>query len=507
MQLAQAVRVTRGTLYISAQSALSFAVGLIFYMIVARILPREDIGALSALTFVYVTVPILAQLALPVAATKYISEYLGRGEVDKAAAVASTVKKLVVGLSLVVLAVMLLLSGWFSVLLWGNVTGAVIFITISVAAFFAAVRTVYLCLLQGLQRFGKYAITGSAAFMLSRVMGVILVFFGYSLTGVAMGWLIGEIIGLGMTVLAFHGGLPKPTNKFELKMLFNFSLPLFVLLLVTTVSDWADRMLFLALTHDLPSLGVYDLAVRGATTLSIIWMAFATTVLPMLSELYGQKGKDAITGALKSSLRYLTYLIIPAGFGLAAISRTAMALLFGRGYTIGSLPLAILALASVFLSIGTILGSALQALGETRVFIKVGLASLAADVMVIVFSVPILGVLGATAARVTLWLVLFTLTYSALRRVVQVEFDKEALWKGTLASLIMTIPLLSFETVYANFSPILCAVIEIAAGVTTYSIALFSLRALHKQDFELFQQMAPASTRKFLNCFERFFTH
>jgi len=509
MEVAKVTRAARGTAYISLQNALNFLSGMMFYIIAARILPPEDIGALSALTFIITIMPVVAQLALPTAAAKYISEFFGRGETYKATAVSVAVKKIVFSLSLVFFLVLAALSSWFSNVLWGNGAHVQVFLILSVTFFLVTIRLTYLAFLQGLQWFGKFAFAGFFAYALGRVMALIFILIGYGLTGVMLGWLVGEAVGLPLTVAFFHGSLPKPTAKINLKMLFSFSLPLFVLLLVSTASDWADRMLFLALSHDLASLGVYDLAVRGALTLSIIYLAFSTTVLPTLSEIYGKSGKDAITSALKTSLRYLTYLILPAGFGLAAISKTAMALMFGAGYaTFGRLPLAILSLATAFLATGTVLASTLQAIGETKVFVKISLASIAADILVIIITVPVIREVGAALARVTLWLVLFTLTYIALNKRVHVELDKEALWKGAVSSVIMIIPLLGFEVMYADaIQPAISAIIEIGFGMFIYGVCLFAFKALHKQDFEILQRIAPAFSRRILKLFERFFVY
>lgn len=504
-------RAPRGAFYISVQYALNFAFGMIFYMIAARMLPKEDIGAISVLTFLYIAIPVVTQLALPAAATKYISEFLGRGKAEKGAAVASMVKKTVLVLSLITLAIMLALSNWFSTLLWGGTLGATIFIFISFVIFISTIRLTFWSFLQGLQWFGKFAVAGFVAFALTRILSAIFVVLGLRLMGVATGWLIGEAAGLILVMAFLRGAFTKPKDKIGLKMLFRFSLPLFAMLLVVTISDWVDRMLFLGLSHDLASLGIYDLAVRGATTISIVWSSFSMTVFPMLSELYGRKGKKTVTPALKTSLRYLTFLILPACLGLAAISKTAMATLFGHVYTIGSLPLAILGLASVLIAFGMVFGSAIQALGETRVFIGIGAASILADAIVIFLAVPIFGVLGATMARVVLWAVYATTTLLALKRHIKVEFDMEALWKGTLASIIMVLPLLFLEVTYADRFPesltLLFAGTEIFVGIVVYGVSLIILRALHSRDFKLLKQIAPASFHRFLDPFKRFFVH
>ena len=72
---------------------------------------------------------------------------------------------------------------------------------------------------------------------------------------------------------------------------------------VTAISDWIDRLLLLTLTSDLEKLGVYDLVVRGTSTLALIWMAVSVTLFPIFSESYGHSGKKELTNLNKVSMK------------------------------------------------------------------------------------------------------------------------------------------------------------------------------------------------------------
>lgn len=503
-------KVTRGAVFVSLQTALNYVAGLVFYMMAARLLPGEDIGSLSMLTFGYYAFLLIATtptaLSLPSAAVKYISEYVGRGEPEKASSVASAMARFILGLSAVALVVAVVLSSFFSSILWGTSSGGMVFALAFVAAFLAVVRTTYLSFLQGLQRFGRYAVAGFTPILVGRTAGVVLIILGYGLLGVSAGWLLGDLTGLAISLSLFVGLLPRSKRVHELKPLIAFGAPVLVFTSIFLFLDWVDRVLFLGLTSNLSDLGVYDLAIRGAQTLSIVWMAVSVTVFPALSNLYGRSGKEGFGEALKLSSRYLAYLIFPVAMGLAAMSGTAMAILFETRYPSGITALSVLALATIPWAFGMMATSALQALGQTRLFIRIGIVAMGLDIAVVVLATPWLGVIGAMLGRAAMMIAFFLLSSHALRRQIRFRLDTESLWKGGLAAALMAVCVGVLEFVvlgrFVSSAP-LRAVLEIGSGLAVYGVAAVGLRALKHEDFALARRVLPQAVSPLLGVLER----
>jgi len=497
-------------MFVSLQTGLNYALGLVFYMIAARVLPREDIGSLSMITFGYYAFLLLAStptsLSLPSAAVKYISEYAGRGELERASSVASALIRFLLALSLAAFLIAVIISNPLSSILWGSPAGALIFIVTFTSAFLAVIRTTYLSFFQGLQRFGRYAIAGFIPILVGRLAGVILLVFGYGLLGVSVGWLLGDLTGFLISFSLFTNLLPKPKRTHELRPLIAFGAPMLVFTSIFLFLDWVDRVLFLGLTSNLSDLGVYDLAIRGAQTLSIIWMAVSVTVFPALSNLYGRSGKTGFGEALKLSSRYLAYLIFPVSMGLAAMSGTAMSILFETQYASGVTALSLLALAAIPWAFGMMFVSALQALGQTRLFIKIGLAALIIDTAVVIVAAPYLGVVGATLGRVVMMLVFFLYARRELNMQIRFSLDAEALKKGGLAGGLMAacVAVLEFLVLGRFFSSaLLRAVLEIGSGGIVYGVAVVGLRAFNREDFALVRRVLPRSFAPLLGLLER----
>ncbi|MDQ1280115.1 MAG: Polysacc synt protein [Thermoproteota archaeon] len=497
-------RISKGFVYIIGLNILQFLIGLSFYSVAAKILNPTDLGIISSLTFIYSIFVVVVPLALPVAATKYVAEYIGRGEIEKASNVASSVIKLVLKISVIFLIFSYL--GYVIILLRfeGGYSSAFFIMVTLVASFAAVIRLTYLALLQGLQRFDRFVISNSSTAIVSRLASLALILSGFSLNGFALGTFFGELFGLVLTMICYRGLLPRAKDSYPSKLLLSFSLPVYTSNVSNVLSDWADRILLLAVSFNLAALGVYELVLKGIGLLSVIWGTIDVILLPVFSEAYGQLGTAKLTPLLKKALRYLSFLFFPAALGLASISESLMILLFGLEYANGGLPLALISVFSIFAAFSIIMSSTLKSIGETRFFIFVSIFSVIADSSLVVILAPSLGIFGAIAGRIAVYIITFIFIYSKLRSRISLEVDIRGLWKSFLASLFLVVVVKLFQNVYMSLytSPVF-VVVEIGLGLATYILGLALLRALNSEDFILLRKMLPKKLSKTISLFEK----
>src|SRR6266702_8521457 len=86
--------VARGTAYITGQQVVVYLTYFAFYVVTTRVLSKADIGAVSLLAATLAAFNTLTQLALPQAATRFISRHLASGERPLAGSVAKTTMRL-----------------------------------------------------------------------------------------------------------------------------------------------------------------------------------------------------------------------------------------------------------------------------------------------------------------------------------------------------------------------------------------------------------------------------
>src|SRR6266568_8013511 len=101
--------VARGTAYITGQQVVVYLTYFAFYVVTTRILSKADIGAVSLLAATLAAFNTLTQLALPQAATRFISRHLASGERPLAGSVAKTTMRLTLLLAIPLVLVAILL--------------------------------------------------------------------------------------------------------------------------------------------------------------------------------------------------------------------------------------------------------------------------------------------------------------------------------------------------------------------------------------------------------------
>jgi O-antigen/teichoic acid export membrane protein len=77
-------KVTVGTGYITLMNATNLGISFAFYILIARILTADEVGAISLLFMATTGFTTLTLLALNSAAIKFVSESLGMNDVGKA---------------------------------------------------------------------------------------------------------------------------------------------------------------------------------------------------------------------------------------------------------------------------------------------------------------------------------------------------------------------------------------------------------------------------------------
>ena len=339
----------------------------LFYIIVTKTnaLTQTDIGVLSILSFLSSIIILITGLALPTALTKFASEKIGKDQQEEAASVQKTVTKTVLTLSLIGFIIAIPLSNQLSQYLFGSSIHAHLIILMLIYTLFFGVITLCNSTLQALYLFGKMATVTLIFIITSRATAVTLAMLHMGLEGVLVGYITGSIASLIAAVAFIRGKLPKTTHNSPIMPILKFSLPLLLSSLTVLVLNWADVIIVTATTLDYSLTGIYYITLNSITALSVLWIPITTTIFPALSAKHDLKKPQDITNILKTSSRYLIYVILPSCLGLATISPTALAFFYGPNYTSGAIPLSILSVTTIIIALYSLLTTALTAAGKT----------------------------------------------------------------------------------------------------------------------------------------------
>jgi len=298
--------------------------------------------------------------------------------------------------------------------------------------------------------------------------------------------------------LARAGALPRPNLQIwhpAVRRILRLYLPIFLGLIANTVAVVVDRNLAWGAERD--ALG----AMRYATTLvqlvlGLVAAAISLAALPTLSRHFTAGDDERFQATLEKALVMTTVLIVPAVFGLAAVSRPTVDLLFRHGATdehgarlivialLGYLP------GTLFAAYDQILIFAFYARQNTRTPVIVGVFAIGVYFLVALTLVHRLGMLGLVLANSAQFaahaLVMWILAGRALG-----QLGSPALWvtvRGcvgaalTMAGLVLLIWRALDATLPAGTSPwlqagreFLLVAVPVAAGAGWYAGALHLL--------------------------------
>jgi O-antigen/teichoic acid export membrane protein len=497
--------IAKGTLQITSTNAIQYLIIGLFYITVTKTnaLTPTDLGVLSILSFLASTFSLFTTLALPTALAKFASENLGKNQLEEAAAIQKTAARAVLTLSIAGFVTTALFSEMISRYFWGTSAYAPLVILMATHALLLNLTTLYNSSLQALCLFGKMAAVTIISVVCSRTIAAILALIRFSVSGVLVGYITGSLIAVTAAIALTRGKLPSSTNSTPIKPLLHFSFPLFLSSLTLLVLNWADIVVLASVTSNYALVGIYRIVVSSIGVLSVIYAPIMVTILPVLSARYSLENPKGIAKILRTASRYLFYVMVPSCLGLATIAPTALTFFYGPDYTSGATPLAILSVSVILLALYSLFATALTALGKTKQVLKINIASALSTVALLLTLVPFLEGVGAALTRLTVQAIGLTLAAYTLQKYVKVKLDMEAVWKSAAASTA-TIPILIVIefTISRKIPTIQVLTVEILAAASIYLLALYVLKALNSQDFELLRQAFPKALSKYINILE-----
>src|SRR6267378_2673412 len=302
--------VPRGAAYLTSQQAILYSTYLVFYLFLTRILNTTEVGEVGILSLLQALFIGFTSGSFPSAATRFISRGLATGDANMAGGVAKTTLRMSIAI----------------------------------------------------------AVPGLAgAALVSR-------FFGQSiLAGTGLGWAIGGLVTIFLSLYMWHGQLPR-SRPYPLRPILAFSMPVFASALVTIGQQWGDIGIIYGLLGA-GILGPYYIVVQSVTFLSVLWSPVNQAIYPALSASHSTGEMEAVSERLSLAFRLINLAVLPIAAALSAIAPTALDILYGARYASQSIAFSILSLSSIFVAQGALLMIVLQAVGRTREYLRITLVS------------------------------------------------------------------------------------------------------------------------------------
>src|SRR6267143_3904754 len=454
--------VPRGAAYLTSQQAILYSTYLVFYLFLTRILNTTEVGEVGILSLLQALFIGFTSGSFPSAATRFISRGLATGDANMAGGVAKTTLRMSIAIAVPGLAGAALVSRFFGQsILAGTGASELLFLTF-VGGFLLDLLNLYAAFFLGIGRYAQTLYQNILYVPLSRGLGLALA-LQFKVAGIALGWAIGGLVTIFLSLYMWHGQLPR-SRPYPLRPILAFSMPVFASALVTIGQQWGDIGIIYALLGA-GILGPYYVVVQSVSFLSALWTPVNQAIYPAL-------------------------------------------------YASHSLAFSILSLSSVFVAQGALLVIVLQAVGRTRKYLQVTIASTLLYFVVVgsavyfaktAFGINALETLAGAIGRAILAISIVLLAHGTLLGVVR-PHTGASLSKAVPLAIGVAAPLLAvdqFFLAYHPVRPLFQLILLFGIFLVSYMLVSRELRVFHRGDFAILHDALPRRLRPYLKVIER----
>ena len=306
-----------------------------------------------------------------------------------------------------------------------------------------------------------------------------------------------------------------PSIKETIKMILSFSIPMSLASIVSAINRNIDSFTVNNILQDVipimkPALvgnvnAIVDEATRlygilsGKVDMLIglplsINIAFATALVPAVTEALAKKDKNLASKRISYSLRLSTLIALPCSIGLCILAKPILELLFHGQVATSPESVLLLQISSftiLFTVINQTINASLQGIGKLYIPAFALLVGVLTKLILnlILIRIPEINVNGAAIGSVICHLIATIIASSALRKNIQLQTNlKEILLKPIIAVTIMAIFSLSVYNllgVILGETSRLLTLISLCVAVLSYTLSVIKLRILSKEDYLL----------------------
>ncbi len=302
-------------------------------------------------------------------------------------------------------------------------------------------------------------------------------------------------------------GYVKQSKRKLIKMILFLSIPMSLASIVSALNRNVDtftviRGLKTALAESMPAELIEDEATRlygilsGKVDMLIglplsLNIAFATALVPAVSEAIALNDKKTATRRISFSLRTTVLIALPCAVGLCVLAEPILKLLFPGAYAPeATLLLQISAFTIIFTVLNQTINGALQGLG--KVFIPAMTLAIGATIKLILnlilIPIPEIGVNGAAIGSVACHLVATIIGFTILRKLISLDLTKmNFVIKPVIATALMGISAYLTQTYLPNLisSSRLVTIIAILVAVIVYILSIILLKIFSREDYHM----------------------
>ncbi len=427
----------------------TYALGLLASIIVARVLGPDDFGRYSYVVWLAGLLIVVGNNGLTASVIRFISESLGRQSPDAARAVHGWLQRrqyaclALVAVAFAVLFPFSMPAGWEG--------RAWIFVALTLAA--AMPKAVFMFDASVGKGYGRYGVEALSAVVMS-VVNIVAVLILMRLEAGLIGYMglfAATSIGYAVSsrVLLRSGDLYPTRARLEPSVLARLRPHLFWTVILTIAYAFSNKSIETYLLNEMVgAAAVGYFAIAGALTrggMEMLSSGLSTVLMPMMSHAYGEGRNERAGTIMASAMRYYSFIgLLLGGIGVL-VAAPAVTLLYGEAYQGVILPFQIMIAVAGLTLADSALNALLSTTDNQRIRVVFVLVSLAITAALAFSLIPRYGLMGAVAAHAGSRVIVFIAVSVGIIRMMDMRLPLREMGRllaaATVATLVAAVPM------------------------------------------------------------------
>jgi O-antigen/teichoic acid export membrane protein len=499
--MSEARKIAKDSAYVFGARAFSMVASLVMSVILARLLGKDMYGLVSWAIFLEGILFIFADLGVQESSAKRIAELRAKGRDISGTVASGTMIKFLVGI-LVSVACVAFAS---SIALNLNSHPDAI-VSVYACALLLLLDAVSTAMYSSLYGFREMTITSCAEIVQSvsrTVLAVILVLMGFGLKGALAGLVAGSVLLLAFYLYSFKKTVLPELKNFnfsfgETRYIMGYGLFLGISWAVFKIYMSFDQF-YIGAKLTMGDFICYSIAMSLALLLYYGIFAVRRVLFASFSRSAGTNSHGMLRDTYKLSFKYIAAIAIPAGVGLALLSREIVSAVYGYEYIAAAYVLVPLAAMGAFKTLEVPSSALIDGGGTARAGTFISVLVAVSNVALNLILIPGNGIMGAAiSSLITLGGCSLLYHYFAMR-FYNVKLPFRDISLVVIASAAMAASVEAIKAfMYAGYparleSSIFCLSVIVAciiAAVSIYAIVLLLLGFLGREDRALLKNAA-----------------
>jgi len=489
-------QVVEGTFWAGFSNILNRLGALILSVIIARFLLPENFGLYSlamSLALIFMT---FADLGINQTLIRYFSLFSKNKK--KSSAYFQYIFKIKVYISLLVSFALLLLAYPISFYIYKKPD---LFFPLIASAFFilSSLFVYYFnAYFYAIKKY-KYLAVNEFLSQVTKILLIALVFLFlisvFQVLGIITVLILSNVLLILLLLAWIHKFTPyvfvKSTAKIEKIKVLSFLGYLTLASLSGVFLTYIDTVI-LGLFVSFSYIGYYKVAFSFVFGIVSLFTYFSAVLLPIFTNL--EDGR--INNAFNKVVRFILLFSIPASFGILALGKYFIKLLYGSSYLPSSYSLYILSFVIIIWIPTTMMSTLLLSKEKSKFVARITISALIIELILVFFSVSLFvrysesaAIIAAAASSLISRLFLFFYSSFIIKKELQVTINKKMFVKPIIASFVMFLSLYYIHNYFVKDMTILSGIFEVFSGIAVYFIIMLAIRGFSKQDLHILMKI------------------